>query len=147
MTNRLAKVLAFTAVAVAFMLCAAGVTAAPVLSDTIWSSRLAVKDGVSDFDNKTFADLFRDAKFQEVDLPSGQKVTFELDPKSVNGSDAVIDFVMKRDGRESERFSFYFRYKGLYTILYKLTSDRGTVEGPDELLKAMRVFYMPCLLQ
>jgi len=131
--------------AAAFALAPAGASAAPVLSDTMWSSRLAVKDGVSDFDNKTFADLFRDARFQEVDLPNGQKVTFELDPKSVNGPDAVIDFVMKRDGKESERFSFFFRYRGLYTVLYKLTSDRGTVEGPDELLKAMRVFYLPCL--
>lgn len=134
-----------SALSALFLLAAAGVFAAPVLSDTMWSSRLAVKDGVSDFDNRTFADLFRDAKFQEVDLSNGQKVTFELDPKSVNGPDAVIDFVMKRDGKESERFSFYFRYKGLYTVLYKLTSDRGTVEGPDELLKAMRVFYLPCL--
>lgn len=121
--------------------------AAPIQSDAMWSSRLAVKDGVSDFNNRTFGELFRDAKFQQVVTPDGVKVTFELDPKSVGGSEAVIDFVMKKDGVEAERFTFSFRCLGAYTILYKLTSDRGTVTGSDELLKAMRRFYLPCLAE
>ncbi len=99
----------------------------------------------SDFGNKTFADLFRDAKFQEVVTRDGTTVSFQLEPRSMNGNEAVIDFVMKRNGVESERFTFSFRYMGNYTILYKLTSDRGTVTGADELLKAMRRFYLPCL--
>jgi len=52
---------------------------------------------------------------------------------------------MKRNGLESERFSFSFRSMGAYTLLYRLSSDRGTVEGPDDLLKAMQRFYLPCL--
>ena len=119
---------------------------APAISDTIWSSRLCVKDGVSDFDNRTFADLFRDAKFQEVVTREGVTVSFQLQPKSMSGNEAVIDFIMKRNGAESERFTFFFRYMGNYTLLYRLSSTRGTVEGADELLKAMRRFYLPCLL-
>jgi hypothetical protein len=122
-----------------------GAVTAPAISDSVWRSRLCVKDGVSDFGNKTFADLFRDAKFQEVVTRDGTTVSFQLEPRSMNGNEAVIDFVMKRNGVESERFTFSFRYMGNYTILYKLTSDRGTVTGADELLKAMRRFYLPCL--
>jgi len=118
---------------------------APAISDTIWHSRLCVKDGVSDFDNRTFADLFRDARFQEVVLTDGTKVSFQLEQKSMTENEAVIDFVMKRNGVEAERFSFSFRYLGNYTLLYKLSSDRGTVTGSDDLLKAMRRFYLPCL--
>ncbi len=118
---------------------------APAISDSVWHSRLCVKDDVSDFGNKTFADLFRDAKFQEVVLKDGTKVTFELDPQSMTGNEAVIDFVMKRNGAEAERFTFSFRYMGNYTLLYKLSSDRGIVTGADDLLKAMRRFYLPCL--
>lgn len=125
----------------------AGTFASPVISDSIWSSRLVVKDGVSDFGNRTFADLFRDPKFQEVVMRDGVTVTFLLEPKSVSGSEAVIDFVMKRDGAESERFSFFFRSLGNDTLLYKLTSDRGTVTGSDDLLLAMKRFYLPCLLE
>ena len=125
----------------------AGSSASPVISDSIWGSRLVVKDGVSDFGNRTFADLFRDAKFQEVVTRDGVTVTFQLETKSMSGNEAVIDFVMKRDGVESERFSFFFRSLGNSTLLYKLTSDRGTVTGPDDLLLAMRRFYLPCLLE
>lgn len=125
---------------------AADAVTAPAISDAIWHSKLCVKDGVSDFGNRTFGDLFRDAKFQEVVTREGVTVTFQLEPKSVNGSEAVIDFIMKRDGVESERFSFSFRCLGAYTLLYKLESDRGTVQGSDELLRAMNLFYLPCLL-
>jgi len=120
---------------------------APAISDTVWHSRLCVKDGVSDFDNRTFADLFRDARFQEVVTTDGTKVSFQLEPRSMAGNEAVIDFVMKRNGVEAERFTFSFRYLGNYTLLYKLASDRGTVTGPDELLKAMRRFYLPCMAE
>jgi hypothetical protein len=123
----------------------AGAMTAPAISDSVWHSRLCVKDGVSDFGNKTFADLFRDAKFQEVVTRDGTTVSFQLEPKSMDGNEAVIDFIMKRNGVESERFTFSFRYMGNYTLLYKLSSDRGAVTGPDELLKAMRRFYLPCL--
>ena len=119
---------------------------APAISESVWHSRLCVKDGVSDFGNKTFADLFRDAKFQEVVTRDGTKVNFQLEPRSMSGNEAAIDFVMKRNGTESERFTFSFRYMGNYTLLYKLSSDRGTVTGADELLKAMRRFYLPCLV-
>jgi hypothetical protein len=132
------------AIAIAALIPALGFTAPPIDS-SIWSSRLCVRDGISDFGNKTFGDLFRDAKFQEVVTPSGERVTFALETKSVNGSDAVIDFIMRKDGKESERFSFSFRSMGGYTLLYRLSSDRGTVEGADDLLKAMRRFYLPCL--
>jgi hypothetical protein len=125
---------------------AVGAMAAPAIAESIWRSRLCVKDGVSDFGNKSFGDLFRDAKFQEVVTRDGVTVNFQLEPKSMNGNEAVIDFVMKRNGVESERFSFSFRYLGNYTLLYRLESDRGKVEGPDELLKAMRRFFLPCLL-
>ena len=118
---------------------------APAISDSAWHSRLCVKDDVSDFGNKTFADLFRDAKFQEVVTRDGATVSFQLEPKSMTGNEAVIDFVMKRNGVEAERFTFSFRCMGSYTLLYKLSSDRGTVTGADELLKAMRRFYLPCL--
>jgi hypothetical protein len=123
----------------------AGAMTAPAISDSVWHSRLCVKDGVSDFGNKTFADLFRDARFQEVVTRDGTTVSFHLEPKSMNGNEAVIDFIMQRNGVESERFTFSFRYMGSYTLLYKLSSDRGAVTGPDELLKAMRRFYLPCL--
>jgi hypothetical protein len=118
---------------------------APAISDTVWHSRLCVKEGVSDFNNRTFADLFRDAKFQEVVTHDGTKVSFQLEPRSMTGNEAVIDFVMKRNGVESERFTFSFRYLGNETLLYKLSSVRGTVTGSDDLLKAMRRFYLPCL--
>ncbi len=138
----------FPGIALGLLVIVAGTGfAAPSLTDAIWSSRLAVKDGVSDFDNRTFGELFRDAKFQQVVTPQGVKVTFELDPKSVGGSEAVIDFVMKKDGVEAERFTFSFHCLGAYTVLYKLSSDRGTIVGSDELLKAMRRFYLPCLEQ
>jgi len=119
---------------------------APAISDSVWSSRLCVKDGVSDFSNRTFAALFRDAKFQQVVMRDGTIVSFQLETRSMSGNEAVIDFIMKRNGAESERFTFSFRYMGNYTLLYRLSSARGTVEGPDELLKAMRRFYLPCLL-
>ena len=121
------------------------VMAAPAISDGVWHCRLCVKDDVSDFDNMTFGQLFRDAKFQEVVLKDGTTVSFQLEPQSMTGNEAVIDFVVKQNGTESERFSFSFRYMGNYTLLYKLSSDRGTVTGADELLKAMRRFYLPCL--
>ena len=52
---------------------------------------------------------------------------------------------MKKNGVEAERFTFSFRVMGSYTLLYKLSSDRGTVQGSDNLLEAMRMFYLPCL--
>jgi hypothetical protein len=125
---------------------AAYASAAPAISDSIWHTKLCVKEGISDFDDRTFGDLFHDARFQEVVTREGVTVSFQLEPKSMNGNEAVIDFVIKRDGVESERFSFSFRYLGNYTLLYKLESDRGRVEGSDELLQAMRRFYLPCLL-
>jgi len=130
---------------VLLMLPAPSAMSAPAISDSVWSSRLCVKDDVSDFDNRTFASLFRDAKFQSVVTGDGVAVSFQLEPKNMNGNEVVIDFVMKRNGVESERFSFSFRYMGSYTLLYKLESDRGTVQGSEELLKAMRRFYLPCL--
>ncbi|HVP18093.1 MAG TPA: hypothetical protein VMU36_03795 [Spirochaetia bacterium] len=132
------------AIAIAVLIPGMGFTTPPIAS-SIWASRLCVRDGVSDFGNRTFGELFRDAKFQEVITPKGEKITFALETRSVNGSDAVIDFIMKRNGLESERFSFSFRSMGAYTLLYRLSSDRGTVEGPDDLLKAMQRFYLPCL--
>ncbi len=124
---------------------AGGAMTAPAIAESVWSSRLCVKDGVSDFGNRTMGALFRDAKFQEVVTRDGETVDFQLEPKSMQGNEAVIDFVMKRNGVESERFTFSFRYRGTYTVLYKLSSARGTVEGADELLKAMQRFYLPCL--
>ncbi len=118
---------------------------APAVAESVWASRLCVKDGVSDFGNRTFGDLFRDAKFQEVVTPRGDTVTFQLEPRSMNGNETSIDFVMKRNGVEAERFTFSFRVMGSYTLLYKLSSDRGTVQGSDNLLEAMRMFYLPCL--
>jgi hypothetical protein len=120
---------------------------APAIADSVWSSPLCVKDGISDFGNRTFADLFRDAKFQEVVTRDGATVSFQLETRSMSGNEAVIDFVMKRNGVESERFTFSFRYLGNYTLLYRLSSDRGTVEGSDNLLKAMQRFYLPCFLE
>jgi len=141
------NILVTTAILLALLaLPAAGPLTAPVISDSVWSSTLCVKDGVSDFGNRTFGDLFRDAKFQEVVTRDGTTVSFQLEPKSMSGNEAVIDFVMKRNGVDSERFTFSFRYSGKYTLLYKLESDRGIVQGSDELLKAMRRFYLPCLL-
>ncbi len=125
---------------------AGGAMTTPAIADSVWSSRLCVKDGVSDFGNRTFGALFRDAKFQQVVTRDGSTVSFQLETKSMNGNEAVIDFIMKKDGVESERFTFSFRYLGNYTLLYRLSSARGTVEGPDELLKAMQRFYLPCLL-
>ncbi len=133
------------AIAIAALIPALGFTTPPIAS-SMWGSRLCVREGISDFGNRTFGELFRDAKFQEVTAPNGDTVTFQLETRSVSGADAVIDFIMKRNGMESERFSFSFRSMGGYTLLYRLSSDRGTVEGPEELLKAMRRFYLPCLL-
>lgn len=134
------------AIAIAALIPVMGFTTPPIAS-SLWASRVCVRDGISDFGNRTFAQLFRDAKFQEVVTPRGDRVTFALETKSVNDSDAVIDFIMMRNGVESERFSFSFRYMGAYTLLYRLSSDRGIVEGPDELLKAMQRFYLPTLLE
>ncbi len=132
------------AIAFAALIPSLGFTTPPI-AGSMWASPLCVKDGVSDFGNRTFGELFRDAKFQEVVAPNGDVVTFALETKSVNGADVVIDFVMKRNGAESERFSFFFRSMGGYTLLYRLSSDRGVVEGSDELLKAMKRFYLPTL--
>jgi len=143
-SGRSLVILPVVAIAIAALIPVMGFTTPPIAS-SIWASRLCVREGVSDFGNRTFGELFRDAKFQEVTTPRGERVTFALETKSVNGSDAVIDFVMARNGVESERFSFFFRYMGAYTLLYRLSSDRGTVEGADDLLKAMQRFYLPTL--
>ncbi len=145
-TGRGLLIVPVVAIAIAAVIPVMGFTAPPIAS-SMWASRLCVRDGVSDFGNKTFGELFRDAKFQEVVTPRGDTITFALETKSVSGNDAVIDFVILRNGVQSERFSFFFRYRGGYTLLYRLSSDRGTVEGPDELLKAMNRFYLPCLAE
>ena len=136
------------AVLLALLLCVSWTGfSVPVLSESIWSSPLCVREGVSDFNNKSFSALFRDAKFQEVVTPRGDDITFKLEIKSQGGNEAVIDFIINTNGVEAERFTFSFRYSNGYTLLYRMSSDRGNVEGSDELMKAMQLFYLPCLLE
>ena len=113
--------------------------------ESFWRSPLWIRDGVSDFGGKSVGAFFRDVTFQEVVLAQGDVIGFSIACKSVSGSDVILQFSMLRNKVVTERFDFHFRFGAGGTLLYRLSSDRGTVQGYDEMRRAVRLFYLPTI--
>ena len=131
---------------IAFLLVAAASFAEPAIPDGFWQSALQIREGVSDFGGKTVGDLFRNVSFRELSLPSGASTTFQMTPKSFDGSEVVLEYSVINNGMVSEYFDFHFAYKGVVSVLYKLSRGEATLEGFEQMRRIMKEFYLPSLV-
>ena len=131
---------------IAFLAVAAASFAEPAIPDGFWQSALQIREGVSDFGGRTVGAFFRDVRFQELSLPNGASTTFEMTPKSFDGSEVVLEYSIINNGIVSEYFDFHFKYKGTVSVLYKLSRGEAALEGFEQMRRIMKEFYLPSLV-
>ncbi len=129
----------------AFLAVAAGAFAQGAIPDGFWQSVLQIREGVADFGDRTVSSYFRDVTFQRLQLPSGASTTFEISPKSFDGSEVVLEYAVLSNGRVSEYFDFHFKYKGQVSVLYKLSRGEAKLEGYEQMRRIMKEFYLPSI--
>lgn len=129
----------------AFFMAAAGSFAEPTIPDGFWQSVLQIRDGISDFGGKTVGALFQNVTFQRLAIPSGVATTFNLTPKSFDGSEVVLEYSIINNGVVSDYFDFHFRYRGPVSVLYKLSRGDAKLEGYEQMRRIMKDFYLPSI--
>ncbi len=132
---------------VAFLIVAAVAFSESPIPDGFWTSVLQIREGVFDFGGRSVGTLFRDVKFQRLELPSGASTTFAIQPKSYSGSEVVLEYEVLSNGVVSEYFDFHFMYKGAVSILYKLSRGDANLQGYDQMRRIMTEFYLPSLIE
>jgi len=130
---------------VAFFGAAVGSFAEPAIPDGFWQSVLQIRDGISDFGGKSVGALFRNVTFQRLEVSSGTNTTFNLAPKSFDGSEVVLEYSILNNGVVSDYFDFHFRYMGSVSVLYKLSRGDAKLEGYEQMRRIMKEFYLPSI--
>lgn len=130
---------------VAFLFGAAVCFAEPAIPDGFWQSALQIREGVSDFGGRSVGAFFKDVRFQNLRLANGVSTSFTLTPKSFDGSEVVLEYSILSNGAVTEYFDFHFKYKGLVSILYKLSRGEAKLEGYEQMRRIMKEFYLPSL--
>ncbi len=128
-----------------FLVIAAGCFAQSAVPEGFWQSVLQIREGVSDFGGRTVGALFKDVTFERLQLPTGASTTYEIAPKSFDGSEVVLEYSVLRNGVVSDYFDFHFKYKGQVSVLYKLSRGEAKLEGYEQMRRIMREFYLPSI--